>query len=60
MKENKLLLLKAKYNSGSNSLGRDDAGLGLYLSDHFIGLMDGKLEIESKSGFTVRVFLRTI
>ena len=31
-----------------------------YVDTYFIGLMDGKLEIESKSGFTVRVFLRTI
>lgn len=60
VKESELPLLKEKYKRGSNSSGKDGAGLGLYLSDHFIDLMDGKLEIESKSGFTVRVFLRTI
>ena len=43
---NKPLILKEKYKRGSNSLGKDGAGLGLYLSDHFMGLMDGKLEID--------------
>lgn len=54
-------LLKEKYKRGSNTKEKEGAGLGLYLTDHFINRMNGKLVIERpEKGFSVLVFLRLV
>ena len=60
VKPEELPLLKEKYKRGSNSEGKEGAGLGLYLSDYFLTEMRGKLEIAGagEDGFTAKVFLR--
>lgn len=59
--ENELPLLREKYKRGSNSLGKDGAGLGLYLTDYFMNEMDGKLVIENAApGLKVSVYIRTV
>lgn len=59
--ENELPLLREKYKRGSNSEGKDGAGLGLYLTDYFMNEMDGKLVIENASpGLKVSVYIRTV
>ncbi|MBQ6637351.1 MAG: HAMP domain-containing histidine kinase [Lachnospiraceae bacterium] len=61
VKEGELPLLKEKYKRGSNSEGKDGAGLGLYLTNYFLEAMDGKLCLESrKEGFSVIMKLRMI
>ena len=59
--ENELPLLCEKYKRGSNSVGKDGAGLGLYLTDYFMNAMDGKLMIENSApGLKVSVCIRTV
>ena len=60
VKPEELPLLKEKYKRGSNASDKDGAGLGLYLSEYFLGEMGGKLEIESDegAGFLARTYLR--
>ena len=59
--ENELPLLREKYKRGSNSEGKDGAGLGLYLTDYFMNEMDGKLVIENAApGLKVSVYIRTV
>lgn len=60
VKPEELPLLKEKYKRGSNASDKDGAGLGLYLSEYFLGEMGGKLEIESPegAGFLARTYLR--
>lgn len=59
--ENELPLLREKYKRGSNSEGKDGAGLGLYLTDYFMNEMDGKLVIENASpGLKLSVYIRTV
>lgn len=59
--ENELPLLREKYKRGSNSEGKDGAGLGLYLTDYFMDEMDGKLVIENAApGLKVSVYIRTV
>ena len=54
-----LPLLKEKYKRGSNSSGKDGAGLGLFLTNYYIENMNGKLELyDSSPGFGVRIYLR--
>ena len=61
VKEEELPLLKEKYKRGSNSEGKDGAGLGLYLTNYFLEAMDGKLLLESgEEGFSAIVKLRII
>ncbi|MCR5324275.1 MAG: HAMP domain-containing histidine kinase [Lachnospiraceae bacterium] len=60
VKKEEIPLLKEKYKRGSNTAGKEGAGLGLYLADHFLTEMDGKLELAGENGFTAKVFLRTI
>jgi len=44
-----LPLLKQKYFRGANSGGKGGAGIGLYISDYFMGKMNGFLELENDS-----------
>ncbi|MBQ2082758.1 MAG: sensor histidine kinase, partial [Lachnospiraceae bacterium] len=54
-----LPLLKEKYKRGSNSFGKDGAGLGLFLTNYYIENMNGKLELfDASPGFGVRIYLR--
>ena len=54
-----LPLLKEKYKRGSNSSGKDGAGLGLFLTNYYIENMNGKLELfDASPGFGVRIYLR--
>ena len=56
-----LPLLKERYRRGSNSAGKEGAGLGLYLADFFLDRMNGRLELCSDaSGFTAEIDLRII
>jgi len=60
VKDEEVALLKEKYRRGSNSDGKDGAGLGLYLTDLFMEKMDGKLGLKNlMPGFEVSVYLRT-
>ena len=58
VKPEELSLLKEKYKRGSNSEGKEGAGLGLYLSNYFIETMGGRMQLDSGDGFTVSVYLR--
>ncbi len=51
-----LPLLKEKFKRGSNTKGIEGAGLGLYISDHFMKEMRGRLDVENgSSGLKVTV-----
>ncbi len=51
-----LPLLKEKFKRGSNTKGIEGAGLGLYISDHFMKEMRGRLDMENgSSGLKVTV-----
>ena len=59
--DSELSLLKEKYRRGKNSVSKDGAGLGLYLTDYFLTNMDGRLELKNGDpGFTSIFYLRTI
>ena len=59
--EEELPLLREKYKRGSNSEGKDGAGLGLYLTDYFMNEMDGRLVIANAApGLKVSVYIRTM
>ena len=59
--EEELPLLREKYKRGSNSEGKDGAGLGLYLTDYFMNEMDGRLVIANAApGLKVSVYIRTV
>jgi len=73
VKREELPLLKEKYKRGSNTEGKDGAGLGLYLCNYFLDKMDGKLELRNVSGdanggssygtaqgFCVQLYIRVI
>jgi signal transduction histidine kinase len=61
VKPEELPLLKEKYKRGSNSEGKDGAGLGLYLANYFMEKMDGKLELKNlEKGLETAVFLRCV
>lgn len=45
--ESQLPLLKEKFKRGSNTKDIEGAGLGLYIADHFMRRMEGRLEIEN-------------
>ena len=53
-----LPLLKEKYMRGSNAENLEGAGLGLYISDHFMKEMQGELILENgKNGLRVTVLI---
>lgn len=53
-----LPLLKEKYMRGSNAENLEGAGLGLYISDHFMREMQGELMVENgKEGLKVTVLI---
>ena len=57
--EEELPLLKEKYRRGSNTGGKEGAGLGLYLTDYFMEKMNGRLGLKNLDpGFEVAVYLR--
>ena len=59
VKEEELPLLKEKFRRGSNANDKDGAGLGLYLTNYFMGKMDGKLGLKNLNpGFEVSVYIR--
>ena len=59
--EEELPLLREKYKRGSNSEGKDGAGLGLYLTDYFMNEMDGRLVIANAApGLKVSVYIRIV
>lgn len=61
VKEEEIPLLKEKYKRGSNSEGKDGAGLGLYLTNYYIKEMGGFIEIENDNpGLSVIIHLRIV
>ena len=61
VKEEEIPLLKEKYKRGSNSEGKDGAGLGLYLTNYYIKEMGGFIEIKNENpGLSVTIHLRII
>ncbi len=56
--ESELPLLKEKFRRGSNTKDIEGAGLGLYISDHCMKEMQGRLEIENgRAGLKVTVWI---
>lgn len=56
--ERELLHIKEKYARGSNSVGLEGAGLGLYIADYLMKMMQGALTVENGThGFAVKVYL---
>ncbi|MCM1368092.1 MAG: HAMP domain-containing histidine kinase [Roseburia sp.] len=54
--EDEIPLLKEKFKRGSNGADADGAGLGLYISDHFMREMSGALDIANgERGFKATV-----
>ncbi|MCM1065138.1 MAG: HAMP domain-containing histidine kinase [Eubacterium sp.] len=54
-----LLLLKEKFHRGKNAGNKEGAGLGLYISDHFMREMGGELAVENgERGLKVTVGIR--
>lgn len=54
-----LPLIVEKYKRGSNSEGKDGAGLGLYISQYFMRQMGGELTVENgEKGLKVNVTVR--
>ena len=47
IRESELPLLKEKFKRGSNTKDIEGAGLGLYIADHCMKRMQGRLEIEN-------------
>lgn len=47
IRESELPLLKEKFKRGSNTKDIEGAGLGLYIADHCMKRMEGRLEIEN-------------
>ena len=58
VKPEELCVITEKYRRGSNTAEKEGAGLGLYLVDHFMKQMDGRLELKSEGGFTAVVYIR--
>ena len=59
--DNDIPLLLEKYKRGSNTDGKDGAGLGLYICKTFLDEMNGKIEIKNDNpGFNVSIYLRII
>ncbi len=48
--ESELAVIKEKFRRGNNSSSIEGAGLGLYISDYFMGKMGGSLEISNENG----------
>ena len=56
-----LPLLTEKYKRGSNVLDKDGAGLGLYITNYFMDIMNGKLKLEhANPGFKVTISIKKI
>ena len=52
--EEELTQILEKFKRGSNSSGKDGAGLGLYISSYLMNKMDGSLSCRNQNGgFTV-------
>ena len=52
--EEELTQILEKFKRGSNSGGKDGAGLGLYISNHLMKKMDGSLSCKNQNGgFTI-------
>lgn len=61
IQDEEMPLLLEKFKRGSNTLNKEGAGLGLYISKEFINQMNGDLEIVNENpGFKVIIKLRII
>ncbi len=61
VKEEEIPLLKEKYRRGSNTSGKEGAGLGLYLANYFMEKMEGQLALKnSDPGFEVSLYIRCV
>lgn len=59
--DEELALLKEKYKRGSNTEGKDGAGLGLYITGYFMDRMEGLMKLRNNHpGFEVLLYLRRI
>ena len=57
--DKELPLLKEKYKRGSNTEGKDGAGLGLYITDLFMQRSGGKLVLRNEEkGFSALLYIR--
>ena len=56
-----LPVLTEKYKRGKNVKDKDGAGLGLYITDYFMDIMNGKLKLENENpGFKVTISIKKI
>ncbi len=59
--KDELVFIKQKYYRGSNSTGRNGAGIGLYISNYFMEHMDGYLRtLNGDLGFQVIIGIKLV
>lgn len=57
--EEELELVTEKFRRGTNAVGKDGSGIGLYISEHFMKCMGGSLSCRNNGeGFTVSLRLK--
>ena len=61
VEEEEIPLLTEKYKRGSNTEGKEGAGLGLFLADYYMKNMEGKLALDKADpGLKLSVYIRRV